>query len=84
MLCDVVAAAARDALERVLEPGIGERLDLAALAAHEVMVVVAARVGPLEAGSSVAEVDPLDEREPAQRFEGSIHARHADASAAAS
>ncbi len=44
----VVAAAAGDALERDLERVVGERLDLAAVVADEMVVVVAVGVRGLE------------------------------------
>ena len=50
---DVVAAAARDPLQRGLEPVVRERLDLAAVRADE-MVVVIGRVRALEARDPVS------------------------------
>ncbi len=76
---DLVAAAARDPLERLLESGVLERLHLAAVVADEVMVMVAARVDSLEAGGAIAEVDALHEPEVVQTFERAIHARDSDA-----
>ena len=60
MLLDRIAQPARNAVERPLEPYVTERLDLAAVPADEMMVVVA--VGPrrLEARNPVAGIDALD------------------------
>ena len=74
----VVAAAACDAPDRVLEPPVLERLDLAALAAHEVVVMISTRVGRLEPGGSVAEVHPLDQTERGEAVERPVHARDPD------
>ena len=48
-------------LERLLEPGIRERLDLPAGVADEMVMVLAVDVCRLEAGDSVPELDALDE-----------------------
>jgi hypothetical protein len=80
---DVVAAAAGDAFESILQRRVGERLDLAALAAHEVVVMISAGVGRLEPGRPVAEVDPLNEAEAGKPLERAVDARDADASAGA-
>ena len=58
---DVVAPPAGNALERLLERRVLERLDLPAVAADEMVVMVAARVHALEARDPVFEVDALDE-----------------------
>jgi zinc transport system substrate-binding protein len=71
---DAVAATAGDALERRLERRVLERLDLAAVVADEVMVMLAARVGWLEPGHAVSEIDPLHEAELIQPFECPIDA----------
>ena len=59
---EVVAAAPGDAGERRFKRRVLERLDLPAVPAHEVMVVVAAGRA-LEAGDTVPEVDALYETE---------------------
>ena len=69
-----VVEPARDLLERLLEGGIGERLDPAAVVADEVMVMFSARMGGLEAGDSVTELDTLDEVELDELVEGAVDA----------
>ena len=81
MCGDLVAAATCDPLERLLESGVLERLDLAAVVADDVMVVRALD-RRLEAGDSVADLHPLDEPELHQRVEDAIHTGDADAPAA--
>jgi hypothetical protein len=75
---DCVAATARDAFERSLERRILERLDLPAVVADEVVVMVAACMRGLEPRDAVAEIDPLDESELVQALEDAIDARHPD------
>jgi zinc transport system substrate-binding protein len=77
---DVVPAVARDADDRSLERLVLERLDLPAVVADEVMVVLGAARG-LEPRDSVAEVDPLDEAAAVEALEHAVHARDADARA---
>ena len=69
---DVVAQPAGGARDRALERGIGERLDLAAVLADHVVVMVAARRGGLEAGDPVADVDALDETEVREHLEHAV------------
>jgi len=59
-----VPASVRDALDRCLECRVFERLDLSAVVADEMVVVLASRMRGLEARDAVAEVDALDESEP--------------------
>lgn len=61
MLVDVVAEPARDPVDRALEARIGEGLDLAAVAADEMVMVVTVRTGRLEPRDPVACVHALDE-----------------------
>ena len=75
----LIAASARDALERRLEPGVLEGLDLAAVVAHEMVVMVPGRLGALEAGDAVAEVDALHEACVDEPFDRAIDAREPDA-----
>jgi len=75
---------ARGLLERLLEPGIGERLDVPAVVADQVMVVLAAHMGGFEAGDTVTELDTLDEVELDELLEGAIDARYPDAATLAS
>jgi zinc transport system substrate-binding protein len=79
---DRVAAAVRHALDRRLEDGVLERLDLAAVVAHEVVVVIATRVGGLEPRDAVSEIDALDDTERVHRVEGAVDTRDPDAAAA--
>ena len=58
---DGVAGAAFDVVQRVLELVVGERLDLAAVVADEVVVMLAVGVDRLEARGAGADVDALDE-----------------------
>jgi hypothetical protein len=71
---DRVPAPVPHALDRRFQRRILERLDLAAVVADEVMVVVAAGKRRLEAGAAVSEVDTLNEPEPVEPFERSIDA----------
>jgi hypothetical protein len=77
-----IAATVGDPLDGRLERRILERLDLAAVVANEVVVMVAAYVGGLEAGDAVSEVDALHEPELVHPVERAVHARDSDASAA--
>ena len=74
-----VAAAVGDTLDRGLEGRILKRLDLSAVVAHQVMVVVAAWKRRLEARNAVAEIDPLDESEAIEPFECAVDARDSHA-----
>jgi hypothetical protein len=61
---DVVCPRARallDFVDRALEPLVRKRLDLPAVVAHEVVVVLAARVPRLVAGGALAGIDSLHE-----------------------
>ncbi len=78
MCGDFVPATAGDSLECSLERRVLERLHLAAVAANEVVVMIAARIDALETRHAVAEVHPLDEPELVEPFEGAINARDAD------
>ena len=55
-----------------LERGVGERLDLAAVVADDVVVVVAVGQRGLEAGDPVAHVDPLHEPELGEHVEHAV------------
>lgn len=73
MCCDDVAASVGDALDRRFERRILERLDLPAVVAHEVVVMIPTRVGRLVARDSVAEVDTVDEPELVHAVERAVH-----------
>ena len=74
-----VPAPVGNALDRGLEGRILEGLDLAAVVAHQVMMMVAAGTRGLEARHAVAEIDALDEAEPVEPFECPIDARDSHA-----
>ena len=76
-----VPASVCDALDRGLEGRILERLDLPAVVAHEVVVMVATGVSRLESCDAIAEVYSLHEAELVHALECAIHARDPDASA---
>ncbi len=78
MAGDLEAARLLDVLQGPLEPLVGERLDLAAVVADDVVVVLHRVADRLEAGHSVAKVDPLDEGLLGEDLEHAIHAREAD------
>ena len=63
------------ALERVLEAGIRKGLHLSAPVAHQMMMMLSAQVGRLEAGDAVTELDALNEAKIDELFERAIHAR---------
>jgi len=79
---DDVAMPAGYPLDRRLERCILERLDLAAVVADEVVVMVAPGVGGLEASDTVAQVDALEEAELVEPVERPVDARDADPHAA--
>ena len=63
MLVDPERRRFRDGVDRVLEPIVAEGLDLSAVAADEVVMVIAARLRGLVAGAAGAEVEAVDEPE---------------------
>lgn len=76
---DLVPTAAGNALDRIFECRVLERLDLPAVVAYEVVVMLAAGVGVLEARDPVAQIHALCEAELVQAFERAVDARDADA-----
>ena len=78
MCRDLVAPPAGNALERLLERRVLERLDFPAIAADEVVVMVAARIHALEACDPVSEVDTLDQTELVEALERAIDAGDPD------
>ena len=72
MLLDRIAEATRDLVDRALEPHVTESLDLAAVPADEVMVVIAVGARRLEPRNSVACFDSLDQSEVCERFERTV------------
>ena len=77
-----VPAPVGDSLDRRLERGVLERLDLPAVVADEMVMMIAAGVGRLEARDSVSEVDSLDEAQVGHAVERAVDARNPDPSAA--
>lgn len=75
---DLIATAARDSLEGLLESGVLERLHLAAVVADEVVVMITSWVDALEAGDPVAQVDALHQAELVETVERAVHARNPD------
>ena len=76
-----IPTSVRDALDRRFERRVLERLDLPAVVAHEVVVMVAVRVCRLEARDAVPEVDALDETQGIESLERPIDARYPDVAA---
>jgi len=71
-----------DGVDRMLETIVAERLDLAAVAADEVVMVIAARLGRLVVSTSRAKLEAMHEPELRQCLEGAVDACNADARAA--
>ncbi len=63
-------------LERALQGLVRERLDLAAVVADEMVMMVVAHPGGLEARDAVTDVYALDEPELRERVERPVDARH--------
>jgi hypothetical protein len=74
MAADGVAGSALDPVQGALELRIGECLDLPALVADDVVMVLPACVQGLEPGRAGADVDPLHEAVPAQLLERPVDA----------
>ena len=81
MAGDGVAGPAFDLSEGALELVVGEGLDLAAVVADEVVVVLAAGVDRLKARGAGTDVDALDEAILAQLLEDAVDAGYPDAAA---
>lgn len=77
MCLDAVAQVASDPIERPLQTAVRERLDLAAVIAHEVVMVLAARQQRLVT-RCVGELEPLDELQPDELVERAVHAGQPD------
>ena len=67
-----------DIVDRALECLVGERLDLAAVVADQMVMMLAARVARLEPRAPRAGVDPLDEPSLDEQVEQPVDARDAD------
>ena len=79
---DVVARLLLDRLDRALERRVVERLDLAAVVADEVMVVLVPGAHRLVAGDAVAEVDALEQALLDEAVDRAVDAREPDRRAA--
>ncbi len=77
MCLDAVPQAASDAIERPLQAAVCERLDLAAVVAHQVVMVLAARQQRLVA-RCIGELEPLHELEPDELVERAVDAGQPD------
>ena len=78
MLVDRIPEPAGHTVDRTLEARVAERLDLAAVAADEVMVVVAVGRRSLVARDPVPRVDALNQPKVDESFERSIDGRDSD------
>ncbi len=78
MAVDRVARASLDLSERTFELVVRKGLDLAAVVAHEVMVVFAVGVNRLEARRAGSDVDSLHEAVAAELLEDAVDARDPD------
>ena len=65
-------------MDRSLELRIGESLDLAALGADEVVVMLLVAAGGLVPGDTVPDVDALHKPRGQQRLEDAVDAREPD------
>ena len=77
MRVDLVPEVVPDAIESPLEPAVGKRLDLAAVVAQQMMVVLAARKQRL-VPRAVGEREALNELEARELVESPVHARQAN------
>ena len=77
MRLDAVAQVASDPIERLLQSAVCERLDLPAVVAHQVVMVLAARQQRLVA-RCVGELEPLHELQPDELVERAIDAGQPD------
>ena len=77
MSADLVLEPASDPLERLFERGVGEGLDLPALVANEMVVMLAARESRFEAGHS-SKVDALHETALPEQVEDSVDGGESD------
>lgn len=76
-----VAGLSLDLAQGVFEPFVLERLDLAAAVADEVVMMIAARVGRLEPGDRVADLNALNETLVGEQVENPVDARDPDGAA---
>jgi hypothetical protein len=81
VLVERVAVPASDPVNGPFEVEVVERIHLSALAADEVVVMLAAGMSGLETGDTVAEVDPAHEAKVSELVEHPVDARDADRAA---
>lgn len=81
MRSDGVTGSLLDPPQRLLEPLVLERIDLAAAVADDVMVMMPALLCRLVPRRAVAELDLLDETVGTQLIERAVHAREPDGAA---
>jgi hypothetical protein len=65
-------------VDDVLEAIVAERLHLAAVPAHQMVVVVSVRLSCFVVRPTRAQLEPVNEPQLRERFEGAVHARDAD------
>src|SRR5476649_261864 len=75
---DRVAGLALDLVQRPFELLVGERLELPAGGADEMVVMLPTRMHRLVAGGARAEVDPLEQALLGQELEDAVDARDSD------
>ena len=75
MVVDAERRRPGDGLDHDLEPVVAERLDLSAVAADEMVMVIAGCGGRFVVRAPSAQLEPVDEPKPVQRLEGSVDAR---------
>ena len=80
---DVIPSSTRDAFDCILHRSVLERLDLPARVAHEMVMVLATRIGALVTGHPVTQIDPLGEAQLVEALECAVDARDADSRALA-
>jgi len=78
VLVDGIAEPARDAVDRPLEPRVTERLDLSAVAADEMMVMIAVGCGRFVTRDPVSRVNALHEPEVDEGVERPVDGRDSD------
>lgn len=78
MLVHGIPEPARDAVDRALEPEIAEGLDLPAVAADEMVVMIAVGGGRLKTRDPVSGIDAFDETQLDQSLESPIDRGNSD------
>jgi hypothetical protein len=78
VLVDRIAKPTRHAVDRTLESRVAEGFDLPAVAADEMVMMIAVRRSRLETRDSVAGVDAFDETELDEGVESAVDRRDPD------